>query len=181
MTSVRMHAPPRAARLHPGGLGDLAAAVDRRRDEALRAAGAEAAARELRDGACAALDAAAERLEADRARLAEELAPTAVELALAIARELLRAEVDAGRYDLEAIVRDTLRAADHGHGTCAVHLNPEDAAALAGARFRAGVHVEPDTGVGRGCVHVATPQGLLVRDLRGALDGVAAKLREGAA
>ncbi len=181
MTSVRLHASPVAARASADTLAELARRVDERRDQALFTAGAQAAAAELAAGAGAALDAAAEQLTEERARVASELPAVAVELALAIARELLRTEVDAGRYDLESMVRETLKSAEADHGACIVHLNPEDAARIAGVRFRAGVRIEPDEGVGRGCVHVVTSQGLLVRDLRGALDGVAAKLREQAA
>ena len=178
MPSVRLHAPPSAARRYAGDLPALARAIEERRDQSLFAAAAQAAAQELRAGPVAALDKALEELVAERARLADELPRAAVELALALARELLRHEVDAGHYDLEALVRETLGSAGADHGRCVVHLNPEDAAHLEGVRFRAGVHIEPDEGVGKGCVHVDTAQGLLVRDLREALEAAATKLRE---
>jgi len=178
MARIHMHARPTAARAFEGDLASLETDVERRLREQARAAGVRQGEREAQAGSARALNEAADQLAEERERLVEELPRTAVSIALAIAREILRAEVDAGRYDIENIVRDTLRHASSNHTPCVVHLHPEDAARLEGARFRAGVSIEPDEAVGRCCANVVTPQGLLVRDLRDALDGVAAKLRE---
>jgi hypothetical protein len=64
--------------------------------------------------AAAAVDA---RAEAESARLAE----SAVALAVEIARFLLKSEIDAGHYDLERIVRETLSYSGVGRGRCVVH------------------------------------------------------------
>ena len=55
-----------------------------------------------------ALDAAVDRLDTAREAAAESLASQAIELAVGIASTLLRTELDAGRYDLERIVREEL-------------------------------------------------------------------------
>jgi flagellar biosynthesis/type III secretory pathway protein FliH len=98
---------------------------------------------------------------------------TAAELALEIARTLLRTELARGNYDLERLVRETLGEASVGRSPCVVHLHPADHARLADLRFRSGTRLEPDEGVSRGDVHVETPPGLLVRDVDGALDAIA--------
>ena len=134
--------------------------------------------RDARERGCAALDAAVTRVGELEQRLGAELAHAATELAVEIARVLLRRELPAGGYELERIVRETLAEAAVGRSPCVVHLNPADHAQLSGTRFRSGTRVEPDEGVPRGDVHVETPLGLLVRDLEGALDAIAKKLTE---
>jgi len=131
-----------------------------------------------REAAAVVLDQLARELEEREERLKATLARTASELALEIARTLLRSEISEGRYDLERIVRDTLRDSGVGRGHCVVHLNPADHAQLAAARFRSGTRLEPDEGIARGNVHVETQLGLLVRDMDGALDSIARRLRE---
>jgi flagellar biosynthesis/type III secretory pathway protein FliH len=124
------------------------------------------------------LDQAAERVAAQEAEARAALARTASELALEIARTLLRREVGRGQYELETMVRETLAEAATGRSPCVVHLNPVDHARLADVRFRSGTRLESDEGVARGDVHVETSLGLLVRDLDGALDSIAKRLRE---
>jgi flagellar biosynthesis/type III secretory pathway protein FliH len=126
---------------------------------------------ELLDRAVAELEAFAEGARASLAR-------TAVELALEIARVLLRREIARGNYDLERIVRETLGAAAVGRGPCVVHLNPEDHERLSGARFRSGTRLERDEGVARGDVHVETSLGLLARDVDAALEAIGTRLSE---
>lgn len=172
-------AQPAAASLAPAGSGDLDGALDRllaRRTAAAHAAGvAEGRATALADVGRA-VEEALERLDASRVEALERVEGLAVELALEIARTLLRVELPAGRYDLERIVRETLACSDAGRGACVVHVNPVDAERLAAVPFRAGTEFEADHGVPAGSVHVTTPQGLLVRDLDQALASIRERL-----
>jgi len=170
---VALHAGPTSASIVEG---ELEAWLERRSAAAREAGIAEGEAR-ARERAAKALDAACVRLEAASQHAAEEMAHCAVQLVLEIAREVLRSELDAGRYDLERIVRDTLSFANVGRGNCVVHLNPADAAALADIRFRAGTTVEADADVARGDVHVTTPRGLLVREIDEALRAIGERLQ----
>jgi flagellar biosynthesis/type III secretory pathway protein FliH len=147
-----------------------AAALEARAFAAGRAAGlAEAA---------ATLDAVAARLGGIEDEARGTLAHAAAELAVEIARVLLRREIASGGYDIERIVRETLREGAVGRAPCVVHLHPEDHARLADARFRSGTKLAPDEGVPRGDVHVETSLGLLVRDVDGCLDAIAQRLQE---
>ena len=132
----------------------------------------------VRDDAVQALDAAAERVDAACAQARDALARTAVELAVEIARRLLRREIPSGNYDLERIVREALQEAAAGRGPCVVHLNPADHERLADVRFRTGTRIQADEGVSRGDVHVETSLGLLVREAFGALDSIEQRLLE---
>lgn len=175
---VALDAAPLRAGLHDGDLSAALGRVLERTRAAARESGRRAGARAERERAAAALEAAAAALDAARAAAAQDLAHTAVDLALEIARTLLRVELPAGRYDLEGMVRETLSFSDVQRGTCVVHLNPVDAEALSDVQFRVGTSIEADAGVPRGSAHVTTPQGLLVRDLDEALRSIAARLHE---
>lgn len=124
------------------------------------------------------LDQAGARLVSLESEARAALARSAAELALEIARTLLRHEIGRGNYDIEKIVRETLAEAATGRSSCVVHLNPLDHARLGEVRFRSGTRIEPDEGVARGDVHVETALGLLVRDIDGALDSIAKRLQE---
>ncbi|MEW6073128.1 MAG: FliH/SctL family protein [Planctomycetota bacterium] len=124
------------------------------------------------------LAAAAERLDRRDEELAAELAHSAVELGVAIARQLVLAEVNRGGHDIEKIVRETLAAASAGRGRCTIHVHPEDFESLRGVPFRSGTAVQADIGVARGDVHVETSMGLMVREIEAALDSIAERLRE---
>ncbi|TAJ23518.1 MAG: hypothetical protein EPO68_02965 [Planctomycetota bacterium] len=124
------------------------------------------------------LEAAAQRLDADRERARERLSAASAELAIAIARELARVEIRAGRQDVERLVREVLAQSGIGRAPCQVHLNPDDAARLADVKFRAGTEIVPDVGVPRGDAQIETPQGLLVHDLEEALGRLAARLEQ---
>jgi flagellar assembly protein FliH len=171
---VRLDGVPAGVRIVAGGADALVARhvadqVERARREGQRAAC---------DTAAKALTAASERLDLAREEAAAALASQAVELALEIARALIRAEVSAGRHGLEAMVRDALAASGAGRGACVLHVHPHDAAMLAGVRFRAGTVIEPDETVARGDVHVSTANGLLVREIPEALAAIEARLGE---
>lgn len=116
-------------------------------------------------GAAGAFEEAALRLDADREEAVEALAGFATRFACEVARHLLRLEIRDQAHDIEAMVRSTLAESGVGRGTCVVHLNPEDAEALAGVTFRSGTEIAPDGGVPHGSVQVETPRGLVVRDV----------------
>jgi len=130
-------------------------------------------------GAAGALEQALSELDAARALAADALARQSVELAVAIARTLLRVEIDAGHYDLEKIVREALATSGIGRGSCVVHLNPIDAERLKHVPFRAGTLIEADVEVSCGDVHVTTPHGVLVRDIDDALESITERIRGG--
>jgi flagellar biosynthesis/type III secretory pathway protein FliH len=172
---VELPARPASAKLAPGGDGALEAWIQRR-VAAARTAGVEEGARQASTRAAKALEAACVRLDEARERAAEALSRNAVQLAVEIARALVRSEIEAGRHGLEAIVREALAASGVGRGACVVHLNPLDAASLADVKFRTGTTIEPDESVARGDVQVSTPQGLLVREMHEALRSVHERL-----
>lgn len=176
--ALRLERPPAAARLLAGDLRALLAARVAERERDAREAGRREGEQAAHAAAAAALSAAAERLDASREGALDDLAHTAVDLAVEIARCLLRVELPAGRYDLEGMVREALSFSGVQRGPCVVHLNPADARRLEGVAFRAGTRVEPDEGVSPGSVHVTTPQGLLVRDLDEALRSIRERLHE---
>ena len=167
---VRLPARPAEARLVAQGADAVRSEIQARlREEGERADGAAAAAR---------LDDAVAQLAARTEEACAQLARAATELGLEIARTLLRTEIAHDRYDMEKIVREALAQAAVGRAACVVHLNPADLGRLADVNFRSGTRLEPDAGVPRGDVHVETALGLLVRDLDGALDAIAERLRE---
>lgn len=172
LLSATLHAAPSQARIAEG---DLDAALQRRLQAAVQSGVAIGRAQD-RDRAARALDSACERLDKARESAAAQIAKTAVELAVEIARTIVRSEIDSGRMGLEQMVREALHASGVGRGACVVHLNPNDAAALADVKFRAGTQIESDDAVQRGDVHVSTPQGLLVREVHDALRAVRERL-----
>jgi flagellar biosynthesis/type III secretory pathway protein FliH len=127
-------------------------------------------------GAAGALLRASESLESARQQGAADIARDAARLGIEIARTLLRCEIDAGRYDIERIVRETLHASGAGRGACVVHLNPVDVARLEGVVFRVGTKLEADPEVPPGDVHITTARGLLVRDVEQALASIAERI-----
>ncbi|MEM6672751.1 MAG: FliH/SctL family protein [Planctomycetota bacterium] len=169
---------PVGARVVDASIDDLAADFERERVERT-AAIAYARGRDdaLRE-AGALLQAAAERLDAAREAAEETLSSDAVELAVEIARQLLKVEVDAAGYDLETIVRAALAAADVDRGHCVVRLHPSDAEAVSSVALREGTEIRSDEDVPRGSVQVQTPRGLLVRDPEAALDEIREQLLE---
>jgi flagellar biosynthesis/type III secretory pathway protein FliH len=173
---------PSAARVAQAA-GGLPEALDRfveRRAGAALARGRAAGEHATLESAAAALQAAAERFAEAQDALTAELATSAVDLGVEIARCILRVEIPAARYDVAQLVRETLAHARTGRGRCTVHLHPADAARLAGIESRSGTSIEPDDGVARGSVHVETPQGLLVRDIDECLAAIEARLKGGA-
>lgn len=164
--------------------GNLAGYSEQRSEQRL----AEAYARGVAEGSERALREAGTLIESlqrgledTRRRLLERSGEEAVRLSLEIARHLLRSELQAGRYDLERIVRETLHASGVGRGSCVVHLNPADVEKLAHVAFRSGTKIEADPEVSCGDVHVSNEHGLLVRDIDECLESIGERLRELAA
>lgn len=156
--------PPAGVRVVDGTSEEFVARVRRASiDEAYARGLADGERRALERGA-GALDAAAERLDEARLKAQPELAQTAIDLAIEIARAVVRCEIAAGHHGIERIVRETLASSGVGRGACVVHVNPADAERLKPIPFRAGTVVEADPEVAPGDVHVTTPHGVLVRD-----------------
>ena len=174
---LRASRAPSRVRVAAGDGAALSARLEREASERAREEGREAGRREALEGAARALEAAVARIEAEREVALAALSAEAVDLAVAIARTLVRCEIEAGRADVERIVRDTLAASGVGRGACVVHLHPADAARLERVSFRAGTVIESDHEVARGDVHVTTPWGVLVRDVDGSLDAIAERIR----
>jgi len=174
--AVELDRAPSGARVVEGDAAEVLARLVERREARARELGREEGQAAALEGASGALLAAIERLDSARDAARDGLAHTAVDLAIDIVRTLLRVELPAGRYDLESIVREALSFSGVERGSCVVHLHPADAERLDGASFRAGTVIEADDSVGRGSVHVTTPQGLLVRDLDEVLRSIAERL-----
>jgi flagellar assembly protein FliH len=171
---IRLPAAPASVRVVDAALAAACADAEERGRVLGRAEG-EARALER---CLARVDAAVAELETAREAAGRAVAEDSAALALAIAREVLRVEVDAGRYDLERIVREALQASAAGRAACVVHLHPDDVQRLAGVAFRSATRLEPDPEVARGDVHVSTPRGTLVRDVDSALAALAERIKE---
>jgi len=131
---------------------------------------------EAYENAALVLESAGQRFDALTEEARAEVGQTALTLALEIAKRLLRAEVEAGRYDLEAVVREALAESGTGRRNCIVHLNPSDLERLSEVTFRSGTELEADNSVSVGHVHVTTPDGLLVRDLDRAVEAIGERI-----
>ena len=94
----------------------------------------------------------------------------------AVSSHVLRRELDAGRYDIERMVRDTLATAATGRVPCTVRVHPDDAHRLEAVPFRTGTKVEADGDVALGCVQVESAHGLVVREIEEILRQLRANL-----
>jgi len=161
----------------------LQAVVDRATTEAFEAGyqtGREEAAAGAHTALAAAIAAAAEDAVADVESQREACARTAGQLAVEIARVLLRREIKAGNYDLSKIVRESLVASEAGRGICRIHLNPADAESLSGEAYRAGTEIVPDPAVRAGDARIETARGTIVRSMDAALAAIAERIEEAA-
>lgn len=139
------------------------------REEALRQEGARKE-RAAYEAPLAALARATELLDRRAAELEVHVKPQILELVRLVAAEVLRREVEAGRYDLEAIIRDCLALARGVERGCVARLHPADHAAwTAGERVKGfdNVKIEwrADPAVERGSCRLETPYGEVARDL----------------
>ncbi len=171
---VRLHRQPVAAAMSEASFEVLA---DERADQRAMAAFEAGRADSVGSGA-ALLEAALAELDKRAERAERELTSQAVELAVEIARSLLRVRVEAGDYDLERVVRAALADSGVGRGEVSVHLHPDDHALLEGCTFRTGTRLEIDPSMPRGDVHLSTARGLLVRDVEGSLESIREQLLE---
>ncbi len=126
--------------------------------------------------ACGALEQAGQDLTAAREAAQGALASDAVNLAVEIARQLLRVEIAEQNYGLEEIVRSTLAASEIKRGRCVVHLHPDDVAALEGVTFRDETEIAADPEIAPGTVVLETPKGLLVREPEAVLEDIREQL-----
>lgn len=144
--------------------------------EELRTSARDVAHTEAVRRACGALEQAGEDLTVAREAAESALASDAVHLAVEIARQLLRIEIDEQNYGLEEIVRSTLAASEIKRGRCVVRLHPEDVAALEGVTFRDETEIAADPEVAPGTVVLETPKGLLVREPEAVLEDIREQL-----
>jgi hypothetical protein len=148
---------PSKARLFQGSVDDWHA----EQREIARAEGYAAA---IQDAALQ-LDAATAQLDKDRKQALQELPAFALRFAQEVARHLIRTTIQAKGHDMEGMVRDALARSGVGRGACVVHVCPDDFVKLQGITLRRGTEIQSDSALPAGTVHVATPQGLLVRDI----------------
>jgi flagellar biosynthesis/type III secretory pathway protein FliH len=120
----------------------------------------------------------------------EQVAALAVELGLAVAREIVGAALDQGFVDPTPTVLRCLRDCVHGsdRGDLVVHLHPEDLALVLDRLARvpelreqvAAARFVSDPALGRGAVRAETGAGRLRYDPQEACERVAAEVRKAA-
>lgn len=159
---------PCSARLFQGSVDDWHAT----QREIARAEGYAAAVQE----ATQLMDAATDRLDRDREQALRELPAFALRFAQEVARHLIRTTIQSGGHDMEGMIRDALARSGVGRGACVVHVCPDDFQKLQGITFRKGTEIQLDPALPAGSVHVATPQGLLVRDINSCVRAAAEQI-----
>jgi flagellar biosynthesis/type III secretory pathway protein FliH len=167
---------PLRASARPGVLEELIESAHSEALDAARLAGQAEGHADALTQAAAALAQAVEALEMERESCAAELARASVELGIGIARRLVRTELAADQHDIEAIVREVLAATSEGRTSTRIHVSPADATRLADVPFRAATEVIADESVSTGSVRLATPQGVLVRDIDECMNTIAQRL-----
>lgn len=139
------------------------------RENALREDGAKREREKLEPLLCA-MDAAAAGITTASVKFTESSKAHIVQLAKAIAEEVLRREVGAGHYHIPAIVDECLaiaRGDDRGATIC---LNPVDYETVNSTDMltinkRPNITLRADPSVERGCCRVETPYGDIVRNI----------------
>jgi flagellar biosynthesis/type III secretory pathway protein FliH len=149
--------------------GDLAKA---------RQSGFDAGVAEAHQTAAKALEQAVSRLDQAREEALDAMTTSTVELAVEIARQIVRVEIQADNYDLERIVRGSLAQSGLGRGQAVVHVSPTDYDRLQQVTFRNGTEVAIDTNLEQGDVHIQSAQGLLVREVSECLASIREQLLE---
>ena len=131
---------------------------------------------------CRALQHAAEQFHKAQDELVRETEGHVVELALEIARKVLMQEIQAGRYEIEPIVREALLHVSVRKNVVA-HLNPEDYAVCSMAREQSGknntgsVRFIADPTVPRAACVLDTSEGVVESSVEGHLEEVAKALK----
>ncbi len=122
------------------------------------------------------IDSAVEACSATAERLGEDFSRRTGGLAVEIAAQVLRREIDAERYDLEGMVRQALAVAATGRAPAVIRVSPKDAERLTKVPFRSGTTVEADPAMIPGNVHVVCARGVVVREVDEILSHVRAAL-----
>ena len=176
--NVSLHSAPNGVRVATRSLDELAEQAQEERVAAAHDLGRAKGQAQARATTCALVERVCAALDAARERALDEVSSGSVELAVEIARQLLKLHIQAGDYDLERIVRGALDDSGVGRGRCIVHVSPDDLDLLDGVVFRAETSIEPDPDLARGEIHVTTPRGMLVRDIESALESIREQLLE---
>ncbi len=165
---LQLHAAPISARITDASIEVLSRRLLDSRVESSFARGQEQGKTAVGQTAAVALGKAVERLD----EIGSQVERFSTQLAVEIARFVVRAELQTDCAALEKIVRETLADSGIGRGRCAVHLHPDDIKSLEGITFRQDTELLPDPNVERGDVQVTTPQGLFVREIDAMLDNL---------
>ncbi len=132
--------------------------------------------------ACQALMEASCRLQEFRGDLVRDAESQLVDLATGIARKILMQEIEAGRHEIEPIVRAALARVPQ-HQDVVVHLNPEDWARCPLAQPAEGeappehVRFVADPEIGRAECVVETPEGIVESTLDAHLSEIGEALK----
>ncbi len=132
--------------------------------------------------ACQALMEASCKLQEFRGDLVKDAESQLVDLATGIARKILMQEIQAGRHEIEAIVREALAHVPQ-HQDVVVHLNPEDWANCPLAQQAEGeappehVRFVADPEIGRAECVVETPEGIVESTLDANLSEIGLALK----
>ncbi len=169
---------PSGAVIRPVALANLGGQLQQADLAAAHEQGFLAGMKQANQTAAKALDEGLDRLDKAREEALAILSTSAVELAVDIARQIVRVEIDAGNYDLERIVRGALSQSGLGRGEAVIHVCPADHERLQEVTFRNGTEVEIDSTLKPGDVHVQAAQGLLVREVSECLSAVREQLLE---
>jgi flagellar biosynthesis/type III secretory pathway protein FliH len=176
LPALQLLRPPSNVRLVSGDPDDALAAMIATRVDHARATGRLEGRQETLRELAEPVERLCITLQADAAAAVSEMAGFCARLASGIVRELLGYELEAGRYDLESLVRRSLSASLAERRPVSVHLCPTDLANLADVPFSAGTSLVPDPSLTRGNLFIDGPQGRLVRDLDERLEAIATAL-----
>lgn len=135
------------------------------------------------DSARQALAAAADQFHQVQEQLVGELEQHVVELALKVTRKVLMQEVQAGRYEIEPIIKEALLHVSVRKDVV-VHLNPQDYCECemvkqqgGGAGNTGDLHFVSDPVVPRASCVLETSQGVIESTIEGHLDEITSALQ----
>lgn len=126
-----------------------------------------------------AFQAAAKKLKDARDAEIKAIEPQVVDLALAICKSILHKEIDAGHYDIQAIVTEVLGKIQPSEEKLEIHLNPEDLATLQkseGGKSTDSMQFQADPNIARASCSIKTNFGVLTREVDSLLEEVSAAL-----
>ncbi|GAB4142731.1 MAG: hypothetical protein Fur0037_10050 [Planctomycetota bacterium] len=135
----------------------------------------------------ASVERAMQRLVADVGSRLDEVSRTAVEIGLAVAREIVGDAVDGGRFDPTPVVLRCLQDSVGGarNADLTIRLHPDDLAAVMHGVERSpqdrqrleALQLVPDPALARGAVEAATDSGRLLWDPREVLERLSQEIR----